>query len=76
MDKGFNRLQESSTWSLQAGGHYFFCRSDSTLVAFIIGDNAVPENGARMVGAHTDGPCLKIKTLLVLRSALMGRMIF
>lgn len=55
---GFQPLTEAQTWSLTKGEKYYVTRNDSSIVAFIMGD---PERGARMVGAHTDSPCLKVK---------------
>lgn len=57
---GFARLDEAAAWSLGAGGKYFLTRGDSSLIAFTLaGDLA--QTGIRMVGSHTDSPCLKLK---------------
>lgn len=56
---GFTALDESVEWSLTAG-KYFVTRNDSTIVAFTLA-NEVIEQGLRMMGAHTDSPCLKVK---------------
>lgn len=56
---GFRRLDEAEEWRLDSGARYFVIR-DGSLVAFSLG--ADPRTaGWRMVGAHTDSPCLKIK---------------
>jgi len=55
---GFQPLSESDAWSLTEGEKYYVTRNDASIVAFIMGK---PERGARMVGAHTDSPCLKVK---------------
>jgi len=61
---GFTRLNETEQWSLQGqaedGGRYYVTRNDSSIVAFQLNQPLV-ENGIRMVGAHTDSPCLKVK---------------
>lgn len=59
--KGFTRLLESDSWSLAAGKRYYFCRNDSSIIAFVYGAETLTEEGIRMVGAHTDSPCLKVK---------------
>lgn len=59
--KGFSRLLESESWSLTAGERYYFCRNDSSIMAFVYGSEPLAEEGIRMVGAHTDSPCLKVK---------------
>lgn len=56
---GFIRLREQDDWRLEAGQGYYVVRNGSSLVAFC--NTAAPEQGIRMVGAHTDSPCLKIK---------------
>lgn len=61
MEAGYARLFESDSWDLSAGGSYYVIRNDSSLIAFTMGVAAVTETGLRMVGAHTDSPCLKVK---------------
>jgi aspartyl aminopeptidase len=56
----FDFLDEGKHWELQPGGRYYTTRNGSSLVAFIIGECGFA-NGLRMVGAHTDSPCLKVK---------------
>lgn len=59
---GFRPLQESDEWTLQPGGRYFLTRNGSSIVAWQMPLNAALEtSGLRMVGAHTDSPCLKVK---------------
>ena len=57
---GFQRLRETDSWSLADGGRYYVIRNDSSLIAFQTGQQ-LSERGLRMVGAHTDSPCLKVK---------------
>ncbi len=58
---GFLPLEERDRWVLQPGGRYCVTRNESSLVAFTLGRGAVVDTGLRLVGAHTDSPCLKIK---------------
>lgn len=58
---GFVRLQESDAWTVEPQGRYVVTRNGSALVAFTTGDLDWPRTGIRMVGAHTDSPCLKVK---------------
>lgn len=58
---GFTPLNESDKWELQPGGSYYVMRNDSSLIAFTIGAGDIIESGIRMVGTHTDSPCLKVK---------------
>lgn len=58
---GFERLRDDEDWAPEAGRGYFITRNDSSLVAFRVGDGQGPVDGLRMVGAHTDSPCLMVK---------------
>lgn len=58
---GFQRLEEKQSWQLQKGQRYFVTRNNSSIIAFIYGEEDIATNGIRMVGAHTDSPCLKVK---------------
>lgn len=58
---GFEALDDRSNWKLKSGGKYFLCRNGSSLVAFVVGSDSPPIEGMRMVGAHTDSPCLMVK---------------
>jgi aspartyl aminopeptidase len=57
---GFILLRERDSWQLSAG-KYVVIRNDSTLCAFVLNGEDLLAGGLRMVGAHTDSPCLKIK---------------
>ncbi|MCL4103989.1 UNVERIFIED_CONTAM: hypothetical protein GTU68_034851 [Idotea baltica] len=58
---GFVELSETDNWQLVAGGKYYLQRNSSSLIAFIVGSKSSPIEGVRMVGAHTDSPCLMVK---------------
>ncbi len=58
---GFEPLLESQEWNLTPGQGYYVCRNDSSIIAFRYGNQPLEESGIRMVGAHTDSPCLKVK---------------
>ena len=62
LNAGFERLHEADAWRVEPGGRYFTTRNGSSLIAWIMPARpAVSESGFRMVGAHTDSPCLKVK---------------
>lgn len=61
VDAGFTRLAEDQAWSPAPGGRHFVVRNDSSIVAFGVGTASAPAQGMRMVGAHTDSPCLMAK---------------
>ena len=58
---GFVRLYEADEWQLQTTGRYYVIRNGSSIVAFNLVGKSTVESGFRMVGAHTDSPCLKVK---------------
>lgn len=58
---GFTPLEESELWELEPGGKYFVVRNHGAIAAFIVGSSSPPAQGLRMVGAHTDSPCLMVK---------------
>ncbi|MCP3851164.1 MAG: M18 family aminopeptidase [Gammaproteobacteria bacterium] len=58
---GFQPLSEADAWNLTSGGRYYVTRNGSSLIAFIYGKQDILETGVRMLGAHTDSPCLKVK---------------
>ncbi|MDD1968500.1 M18 family aminopeptidase [Pseudomonas sp. NPDC090203] len=58
---GYQRLDERDTWHTEAGGRYYVTRNDSSIVAFKLGRLSPLIGGIRLVGAHTDSPCLRVK---------------
>lgn len=61
VEKGFIELREEDSWVLDEGGKYFVTRNESSLIAFTTPQRDVSQTGWRMIGAHTDSPCLKLK---------------
>ncbi len=61
---GFKALNEADAWSIESlpliGESYYVTRNDSSIIAFQL-NQPLTENGFRMLGAHTDSPCLKVK---------------
>jgi aspartyl aminopeptidase len=58
---GFIELSEETSWSLTPGGRYFVKRNDSSLIAFIMGQDPLVQTGFSIVGAHTDSPGYRLK---------------
>ena len=58
---GFQHLDERQSWAVEAGGRYYVTRNDSSIIAIQLGRRPVLEAGLRLVGAHTDSPCLRVK---------------
>ena len=59
-DHGFTALSEGDAWQLKPG-KYYVVRNGSSIAAFVLGSKSPVETGIRLVGAHTDSPCLKLK---------------
>ena len=60
-EAGFECLVEEDDWQIRPGGRYYVVRNGSSIIAFVAGRRPAEETGIRMVGAHTDSPCLKLK---------------
>ncbi|QIB51573.1 M18 family aminopeptidase [Pseudomonas sp. OIL-1] len=58
---GYEQLDERDEWALQPAGKYLVTRNGSSLIAFHMGASGAVDEGIRMVGAHTDSPCLRVK---------------
>lgn len=58
---GFKPLIENQPWQFKKGGRYYVVRDGASIIAFVLGQQALAESGMRMVGAHTDSPGLRLK---------------
>lgn len=58
---GYQRLEEREVWPAQPSGRYYVTRNDSSIIAIQLGKRSPLESGLRLVGAHTDSPCLRVK---------------
>eukprot|EP01087_Luapelamoeba_hula_P023453 TRINITY_DN8626_c0_g1_i1.p1 TRINITY_DN8626_c0_g1~~TRINITY_DN8626_c0_g1_i1.p1 ORF type:complete len:498 (-),score=80.00 TRINITY_DN8626_c0_g1_i1:199-1692(-) len=67
---GFVRIREAEPWGgdgsateavVCPGGKYYFTRNQSTIFAFVVGEQYKPGNGVNVAAAHTDSPNLKVK---------------
>ena len=58
---GYTELLFNEDWNIQKGSKVFVAPYSSTLYAFNIGESYDNECNLRIVTAHTDFPCLKIK---------------
>lgn len=60
-DNGFEQLLESERWKIKPGGKYYLTKNNTAIFAFIAGTKPVSEAGIRIISAHTDSPCFKLK---------------
>lgn len=58
---GFEELALDQPWQLCSGKSYFVNAFHSTLIAFQVGTSLNSNPDLRIIAAHTDWPCLKIK---------------
>lgn len=56
---GFTRLLPAEHWHLEVNGRYFITKNDSAVFAFIVGSD--PLSGFKIISAHSDSPCFRIK---------------
>jgi len=55
---GYTELHESESWQIEEQQGYFIRRNHSSIIAIWVADKA---QALRLIGAHTDSPCLKVK---------------
>lgn len=60
-ENGFTELDLTESWNIQAGGKYFVKKNDSAIFAFKIGCQPISKTGFKIVSAHSDSPCFRIK---------------
>lgn len=58
-DASFTQLNDYAEWAVDPNARYVITRNDSSIIAFQTGKDI--NAGIRMLGAHTDSPCLRIK---------------
>lgn len=58
---GFEHLDESKAFDLKKGGKYFVSRNQSSVIAFIIGNQDPDMSGFKLAASHLDSPSLKLK---------------
>lgn len=59
--KGFKELSLTEEWTIEKEGKYFVSQNDTSLVTFVVGMGQPETDGFRIIAAHTDSPCIKIK---------------
>lgn len=61
LSNGFTEINLKDNWNLERGKKYFTTKNNSALVAFNFGNKDVSDTGFKLVAAHTDSPCFRIK---------------
>lgn len=58
---GFKSLRENEPWQVKQGGKFYVVRDGGSIIAFVLGQQPIPDSGLRIIGAHTDSPGLRLK---------------
>ena len=61
--EGFEELAAHEPWTIKAGGKYYVTIYDSAIYAFVLPEDLskIKAPSFRMISAHTDYPCLRVK---------------
>lgn len=61
VDNGFKEISLKDKLNAKAGEKFFFTKNDSAIFAVIVGKKPIKETGYKIVAAHSDSPCFRIK---------------
>ncbi len=59
--EGFTAIPDGKTWQPEPRGKYYLTANGSSLIALRMAASGPVDAGFRMMGAHTDSPCLRVK---------------
>ena len=60
-NKGFIKLEPYSDWKIERNKKYYVEKNGSAIFAFVTGTSSGADKGFRIISAHSDSPCLKLK---------------
>ena len=58
---GFKELSLTEQWNITKGGKYYTTKNDTAIFAFYVGNANPAEHGFKIIAAHSDSPCFRIK---------------
>lgn len=58
---GFEEIKLADAWNLRKGGKYYATKNDTAIFAFSIGKKNPVDTGYKIIAAHSDSPCFRIK---------------
>ena len=61
VENGFAEKRLEDAFACQAGEKFFVTRNDSAIFAVTVGSKPVSETGFKIISAHSDSPCFRIK---------------
>lgn len=60
-EAGFQEINLADAWTLKKGGKYYTTKNDTAVFSFVLGEKSPVETGFRIIAAHSDSPCFRIK---------------
>ena len=60
-EAGYIELNPADSWSLRAGDRFYVKKNSSSVFAFRLGSGMAEGAGFRLIAAHSDSPCFKLK---------------
>lgn len=60
-EEGYSELNPQDRWELKPGDKFYIKKNSSAIFAFFIGKGMETAAGFRIVAAHSDSPCFKLK---------------
>lgn len=60
-EAGFECLNLADEWDIRPGGKYYVVRNDTAIFPFVAGYAPSEKGGFRIIAAHSDSPCFKLK---------------
>ena len=61
VENGFTEMRLEDAFTCQAGEKFFVTKNDSAIFAVTVGSKPVSETGFKIISAHSDSPCFRIK---------------
>ena len=61
VENGFVEKKLSQALKATAGEKFFFTKNDSAIFAATVGNKPIKETGFKIIAAHSDSPCFRIK---------------
>lgn len=60
-NSGFEEIKLADAWNLRKCGKYYATKNDTAIFAFSVGKDKPVETGFKIIAAHSDSPCFRIK---------------
>ena len=62
VENGFKEKSLKEKIDAKAGEKFFFTKNDSAIFAVKVGNKPIKETGYKIVAAHSDSPCFRIRS--------------